>query len=348
MSLKRDLGEGYTVQASLNVPTNAEKDDDLQTPMEILRRIRVITPGASMTSIGSSHVLFHLKSKDTTQVEQVLQLVDELVKESLVVSYDILGTTIEDIFLDLMAKHQPKLASEKASMHSNMSIDHEKPVSNIELSAGQPMAAWQQAVTIFVKRTLISRRSWLVPLLSVLVAVAGSTIPLVFIAGRQPSCVRRFASTIPVPLFMPISPFAAGTGLFNGTGQVLNSPPGLIQSALGTSTASLSIADVADNASFVDTIRKDFRNLPVGGLSMDLDAGTTFIAWEASAPGYTGLLLLNLATNILFSNAQNVSGTPSPAAGAFIQANYELFPQVAAGTLVALKWVAFFGATMVS
>ncbi|KAF9004918.1 P-loop containing nucleoside triphosphate hydrolase protein [Hymenopellis radicata] len=342
VALKRDLGEGYTVSASLKA-SRAEEKGDPQVFTDLLHRIREITPHASLSVTSTSQASFHLRSKDPEQVERVLQVCDDEVKNSVLQSYDVMGTTIEDIFLDLMAKHDPnEQEAGKLSKHTSASSVDFPALPPLELSGGRPMAPWQQALTIFVKRGLVVRRSWLTPLLSVLVAIAGSTIPLVFLSGRQPSCVRRFSNSTSFPLYMPISP--ATFDVINGTAQVLNYPPGLI-ATLGNSTSLMSIADVVDNRTFVDTITNSYRSLEYGGISMDLDAGSSFIAWEASSPGYTGAVLLNLVDNILYNSAQNKSGQVALPA-AMIQANYEAFPPVAAGTLVALKWVAFFGAAM--
>lgn len=56
--------------------------------------------------------------------------------------------------------------------------------------------------------------------------------------------------------------------------------------------------------------------------------------------------MLNLASNLLYNTALNATGK-TPPVPSLILANYQTFPGIAAGTLVALKWVAFFGAAMV-
>jgi hypothetical protein len=93
--LKRDLGEGYTVQVSLSVSTSP--------PDELLHHIRTLAPHTHM-SLGSPQPLYHLKSKDTVVVDRVLQLLDRESGKYSIVSYDVLGTSIEDIFRELMRK----------------------------------------------------------------------------------------------------------------------------------------------------------------------------------------------------------------------------------------------------
>jgi hypothetical protein len=84
----------------------------------------------------------------------------------------------------------------------------------------------------------------------------------------------------------------------------------------------------------------------LGGVSIDLTTRASLIAWEATPPGFTGPSMLNLATNILFNSALNSSGQ---AAGTptLILANYSAFPAIGGGTLLSLKWIAFFCSAMV-
>ncbi|KIY73327.1 P-loop containing nucleoside triphosphate hydrolase protein [Cylindrobasidium torrendii FP15055 ss-10] len=345
VSLKRDLGEGYTIQATV-------QDTSSLNIEHILEQVQSIAPSTITNTNSEVQIHFHLRTKDNIKAQRVLELFESLVEQSLVVSFDILGTSIEDIFLDLMDKNDPDTndevterdVEEKESLTSNSGGSQRQ---KLELSAGKPMPVWKQACTIFVKRYMIVRRSWLAPFLAIVVAVAGSTIPLVFLSDRQATCERTFrrATTYDSPLYAPISPYAADTGVVDGIAQVLNSPPGLLTSSLGSSIANLSIAEVQDNTTFVNSISNSYRSFAFGGLSMDMDTGATLFAWEASTPGYNGLVLLNLASNILYNRALNASGVATPPAP-LIQANYAAFPPAASGTLVALKWVAFFGATM--
>jgi hypothetical protein len=109
---------------------------------------------------------------------------------------------------------------------------------------------------------------------------------------------------------------------------------------------SLNTENVPNNVTFVSMIEQNYLNLSFGGISIDTQTGDSLFAWQASPPGLIGSTMLNLVTNILYNQALNASGdtagTPS-----IIMANYASFPHIAAGTLVDLKWVAFFGAAMV-
>jgi ATP-binding cassette subfamily A (ABC1) protein 3 len=344
VALKRDLGEGYSAQVSFKLST---EDKEYISPRgELLQRIRTIAPQTYVAAPSPHQVVYHLKTRDAVIVGKVLQLLDAEKDTYSITSYDVLGTTIEDIFLDLMSKNT---GSEDDQLSRDTLTPTEKPEpvlapAVMELSSGRAMAPHKQAFTIFYKRYLIARRSWLTPVLTILVAVAGACIPLIFIKGKTQSCVRKFGnSSLSLPLYLPTSPIVPFT--FGDSSRVLTSPPGII-STLGNSTSLFRITNITDNDAFVDTIKQNYRNLSLGGVSLDLNTRASLIAWEASPPGITGPSMLNLASNLLYNNALEASGNAG-SAPTIIQANYSAFPPVGAGTLVSLKWMVFFGAVMV-
>lgn len=347
VALKRDLGEGYSAQVSFK--SSAEEKDPINPRGDLLQRIRSIAPQTYFTTPSPHQVAYHLKTRDAVVVGKVLQLLDNEKATYNISSYDVLGTTIEDIFLDLMSKNSGSEDSDRASRETLTPTPTEKPEpvlapAVMELSSGRAMAPHKQALTIFYKRYLIARRSWLTPILTILVAVAGACIPLVFIRGRSQSCVRKFGnSSLSVPLYLPASPIVPFT--FGPSSRVLTSPPGII-STLGSSVSLFRITNVTDNDAFIDTIKQNYRNLSLGGVSLDLNTGASLVAWEASPPGITGPSMLNLASNLLYNNALNTSGNAG-STPTIIRANYSAFPPVGAGTLVSLKWMVFFGAVMV-
>lgn len=342
VTLKRTLGEGYTVQVSFNPATLQEKDW-LGPPVELLQQIRTIAPHTHITASSPNHASYQLKTGESVAVQNVLQLLDNQRGTFDIASYDILGTSIEDIFLELMNQGDQLSGTEKISPQSSSSIVTPE-LTVLELTDGRPRSALSQTSTIFHKRALIVRRSWLTPLLLVLIAVAGSCIPLVFIKDRPESCTTTFRNATTVSLYLPSSPIDPIFS-FGSSSRILTTPPN-ITSSLGATTRFLRVNNIADNTTFVDTINQNFQNLSLGGISIDLQSGNSLVAWEATPPGLTGPSMLNLATNILFNSALNSSGNAANTA-TLIQANYESFPPIDAGTLVSLKWVAFFGAAMV-
>ena len=352
VALKSNLGQGYSIQVMFNFPDLNEKDSP-NPPSITLDRIRQVSPHCVMTLSSPSQASYHLKSKDSAVVEKVLQLLEDERKALHIASYDVLGTSIEDIFLDLMAS-QTRSASPDGTEKS--SDDVSRPVlpelisapsppgkTKLELTDGRPRSPLSQALTIFHKRALIARRSWLTPLLTVLIAVCGACIPIFFLSGQSPSCVTTYKNETVIPLYFPESPFyfsAVGPG-----SRIITSPPNITMT-LGKTTMLLDTDNVPNNATFVSTIQQNYLNLSIGGISIDTQTGDSLFAWQASPPGLIGPTMMNLVTNILYNRALNASGdtagTPS-----IIMANYASFPRIAAGTLTDLKWVAFFGAAMV-
>jgi ATP-binding cassette subfamily A (ABC1) protein 3 len=127
----------------------------------------------------------------------------------------------------------------------------------------------------------------------------------------------------------------------------LQSPPDILQT-LGPTASILKFTPVPDNATFVTNINDHYKDNLFGGISIDNTTGASVVAWEATPPGFKGLSALNLATNILFNRALNISGLTSDAPR-LINANYQRFPFLFdPGIIGALRWMFFFGAAMVS
>lgn len=342
VALKRDLGEGYSIQVTFTSPVDSEKLDT-SLRHELLLNIKTIAPQTYVTTPAPYQVCYHLKAKDTEAVRRVLGLLDDETNRHAIASYDILGTTIEDIFLDLMSKNETPDDSERLS-EGAISPHLEDKSAMMDLPTGRPVSPFRQALTIFYKRTLILKRSWLIPLLTVIIGVAGATIPLVFLKRETASCSVRFRNATSIPLYLPSSPLVSFT--FGLSSSVITSPPN-ITATLGNSTDSLQITNIPDHATFVDYISQNFRNLSLGGVSLDSNTGASLIAWEASPPGFTGLSMLNLATNLLHNRALNVSGN-AVRIPTFILPNFAIFPPVDASTLGSLRWAIIFGAAMVN
>ena len=314
----------------------------------LLKAVQSIAPDAYTSVTGPAEVSFHLKTTDPEIVRQVLQVVEKEKTRNRVASYAVSATSIEDIFLGLMHDDTPSEDKEleKTGSSATPSLDHTSRFTTpLQLTNGRRRSPLSQALTIFHKRILIAKRSWLTPCLAVLVAVAGSCIPIFFLSGRATqTCVTRFRTVPQTPLYLPASPLGFIAEVALGS-RVLESPPGIISTLSNTSL--LLTQNITDNATFVNTIDQTFLNQSFGGVSIDTQTGASLFAWEATPPGLTGLVMLNLVSNILYNNALNETGRAAAAAPSVILANYQTFPGIAAGTLVALKWVAFFGAAMV-
>ena len=366
MALKSHYGQGYTIQATFPLIADAE-EKRVADPAQLLERIRPLVPDAHVTCITAGEAAYHLNAKDPSTVHQVLEIMETESKAGTLSSYSVLSTSIEDIFLGLMhANDDGKLEKSLCSSSETPSAvlgEHDKiekttgsallPVLShgdppiLELTTGRKRSPLTQAFTIFHKRVMIARRSWLTPLLAVLVAIGGSCVPLFFIAGRsRPTCVQTYHTATSIPLYAPESPIILAGANYTVPGeQILQSPPGLL-SSLGSTMAMVPTRNISDNATFISTINQNFQNLSLGGISMDTESGATLFAWEATPPGYTGLVMLNLATNLVYNHALN-SSSADAALPRVIATNFQNLVGFNAGTLVALKWLAFYGAAMV-
>ena len=343
MALKRDLGEGYSVHVSFSVSTDID-ELSISPKHELLDTLRTLVPQTYLTSPSPSQGCYHLKTKDSHIIGKVLDQLEYEMKCENIRSYDILGTTIEDIFLDLMAEHNGEKVSQHSSTPtltnslSSFSIA-KHPV--MDLPNGRIVNPFRQAFTIFHKRVLIARRSWLTPVLTILIAIAGTCIPLIFIKGRSQSCVPDTKTIRSMPLFLPISPLARTTD--GAPSRILVSPPGIL-SPLGTI---LGVTNIVNNATFMSDIPLERHDLALGGISVDLSTGNSVVAWEASPPGIRASAMLNLLSNVLYNRALDLSRMASPIPS-IIFTNYAAFSTVASGTLVYLKWLCFFGGAMVN
>jgi len=333
VTLKSSLGQGYTVEVRFHHTDDQEKLAQLP-PTDLLLAIQEIAPDAHVSESSPFLASYHLMSKDTIVVENVLRIFDQHADTYFVDSYDIRGTSIEGIFLDLMNREEGEGVAasrgEKAKLEGSLS---EGP---LELSGGQKRTPMSQALTIFHKRVLIAKRAWLTLFMAVVVAIAGACIPLFFLNRLPVSCVWTYEPVILEPLFLPASPISV-------FGEVLVAPPSTA-ATLGSLTDLQDIFPINDNQEFVSTVRQNYRILNPGGISLDLSTGQSLIAWETDPPGRTAPTLLNLVSNIVYNARLNAT---SPGTTSIIGANYASFPLRVLRGLGSFRWLFFFGAAMV-
>lgn len=344
VSLKSRLGKGYTLRVRFQ-DTNAVARSHV-----VLGKIRHVTPNATFSAYSAHGSDILLRSRDSDAVKDVLEVIQTNMTMLGVVHYEVHSTSVEDIFLDLMAfeshtriEDEPDKSDDAASDESPSQPPAD---SALKLTSGRKKHPLLQAFTIFYKRCLIFRKNWLPSLLAVIIAVAGSCIPLFFLSGRGETCQTTFSVVESSSLFLGDSPFSSAGDLFFPGNGALVSPPNLAQS-LGPGLAEVPVVPIPNNNTFVQTILSNFMNLSLGGVSVDFNTNQALVAWQAAPPGLTGPTMLNLASNVLYNRALNTSGRAANLPS-IIAANYQSLPFKDPGTLNALKWVAFFGATMVS
>ncbi|TDL26382.1 P-loop containing nucleoside triphosphate hydrolase protein [Rickenella mellea] len=337
VSMKSSLGQGYSLQVSYHHKTPVEPS------RRLLSRIHTISPSARIMSSSATGASFKLGSSDPVAVERILALVDAEMLPLGIASYDVRASSLEDIFLSLMKQHEktnsPILGSGSDEKERGELGDISR---KLVLTNGRPQSPLRQALTIFHKRAIVARRSWLTPLVAIVLAIVGSCVPSIFIKGHdKETCAPQFANPTALDsLYFPSSPLQGAINATQGN-QILTTPPN-IMSTIGQSASMLATLNVADNATFVSDIKQNFLNLSVGGISINANSGEALFAWEATPPGLTGPIMLNLASNILFNRALNATGRSS----SLISANYQSFPSISSTSFVALEWVIIFGVAM--
>ena len=332
VSLKRTLGQGYTVEVRFHHTDDHEKLAQLP-PRDLLPAIRMVAPHAYTTKSSPFLASYHLMSKDPVVVEEVLQVFDQRAGTHMIDSYDIRGTSIEDIFLDLMNREENREVVINQDDETKTEGSHsDEP---LELSGGRKRTPMSQTLTIFHKRALIAKRAWLPLLMAVGVAIAGSCIPLFFLDQPPVACVRTYQPLDPIPLFLPVLPIDY---------QVLVAPASTA-AALESLAEYLTIRPISDNQEFISIIQQNYRNIPLGGISLDPSSGRSLIAWETDPPGTTALALLNLVSNIVYNARLNATSTGTTS---IIEANYATFPLRSMRVLRSFRWLIFFGAAMAS
>ncbi|KAH8091365.1 P-loop containing nucleoside triphosphate hydrolase protein [Cristinia sonorae] len=344
VSLKSSLGEGYTVDITFAISDTQEKTPD-QLSVDLLQRIKDFAPSTYLSPSSPIQFSYHLKVKDASTVQRILQAIEDEKEAYRISSYSIRGTSIEDIFLGLMydSRTKDEVVEKEATEVAAAPSD---PPRTMTLSNGRPCSALSQALTIFHKRSLIFRRSWLTLCLAVVIPVCGSCIPLFFLGDAKDTCAQTVRKNITsMPLYLPVSAIGVTEQMETGN-HILASPPGII-SILGNSTNGLLVDSLPDNTTFVDTVDQTFLHQPLGGVSVDPQTNSALFAWEATSPGSTGQVMLNFASNLLYNVILNGTGKARPTPS-IIAANYRDFPGVIAqaGNLQALRWLAFFGTSM--
>ena len=301
----------------------------------------MILPSAYLSSPSPRQTCYHLKTRDAGSMQQALEFFDCEVRDKKIDSYDILGTTIEEIFLDLMRKYDHP-ATEEGEPEALTTLSPSAHSTSISaLPTGRPVRSIKQAFTIFYKRLLVFRRSWRPLYFAIQIAIIGSCLPLLFIKNmNSKTCIPTYSTVDTTSLYLPSSSF-----LSSPSSSVLDSPPGIIQT-LGNGTNSLRVLDVPNNTTFVDTINQDYRNLSLGGISIDTTTGASLVAWEATSPGFKGASMVNLATNVLYNRALNMTANTALGPKA-IRASYIPFPFVSFDRFLYMRWLYYFGLVMV-
>jgi len=354
VSLKSSLGEGYTivVQFDQDQP-EAEKSVTPATHDDLLATIQQHAPEATVTNLTLHSVTFALKVKDPNIVKQILVGLEQEESNGRIGGYEVNSTSLEDIFLDLMGKdrelHESDdqgSASEKLDGDDSPALVGSADTANLhptplDLTPARPTSLLYQSLTIFYKRLLILRRSWLSPLLAVIVACCGACIPLFFMNDRVSTCAITFRPTRISPLWLPLSrvgtlarvastsPLSNGQPINDGDVIPRVAPPDVLD--VLDQAVSVPTVKLADESSFMQNIEQNVRNLTTGGVWIDTSSRQALFAYEATDT-LNGPTMLNLVSNVLYSAVGRADSE-------IIFANYMAFPLRGGQGFTALKWV---------
>jgi ATP-binding cassette subfamily A (ABC1) protein 3 len=185
------------------------------------------------------------------------------------------------------------------------------------------------------------RRSWLAPLLAVVIACCGACIPLVLM-NNVSTCAVVFRPTEISPLWLPLtqggsqavldSPVPpSNSQLISDVGVIPRIAPPNVLSVFGQAFVAIPTVKLADRPSFIQNIERNVRSLSTGGIWVDTSSRQAVLAYEATK-GLTGMTMLNLVSNVLFTSDGGADGRT-------IVANYMTFPVRAGKELSVLKWV---------
>ncbi len=223
-----------------------------------------------------------------------------------------------------------ELDSEKATAAAGDSGD-----TGLVLTPGKKpsytLALFVDAYTIFLKRFIVLRRSFLLPMISITIVICASCIPLFFMKNRVQTCEFVTNEKIPQTFTYPYSFYPAAF-----------SPVVVAPAALGSAfgsfpNASAYIKSEADNSSFVNLFETDYVNQTFGGVSLGTGSAQSLFAYEATALENKGLSALNLLSNVMLDEISQNATAPFR-----INAIFQFLASPDFGsTAVAFKWLAF-------
>lgn len=186
VSLKRAHGEGYSLQITLTHPSE-------QSAQALLKEIQAKAPHSYIAENDHNQprLTYRLKSRDNLVIEAILRDMENKRfgtngHNAVVDSYDVLGPSIEDVFLKLMAQNkgpgETELLDDTLETQRNAGhLPSYQPKAPLVLSDGTRTSFTRQMMTIFRKRVIIAKSNWYTPLIQFIVIFAGTTLPLILL-----------------------------------------------------------------------------------------------------------------------------------------------------------------------
>ncbi|KAF9479407.1 P-loop containing nucleoside triphosphate hydrolase protein [Pholiota conissans] len=338
VALKSTMGDGYSISVKFST---------FQYTGNLYDAIKAVAPDTIMTDNDDGGFIYELKTKNLGTIAGAVRVTENSKARFGIVSYDVLGTTIEDIFLDLLAQED----NENPMNDAEKKI-FETKVSDIKLSPSRPRSPWAQALTIFHKRALILRRSWVAPLIALFVGISGAWWPIRFISGGTTSCAHTafdqefFTSSYP-PILSPASVLAAPLGLdatMNASLPELYIPQFSFQHAADNETSFDPFFPIVDQQTLLANVSANFTSFEMeGALSLDFGKNEFLVAYEVSL---SGLGLFSIASNLMWKHVINTTSPANLPIAPRIAPSYARLPSMSSQSLQSLEWLSIFGAAM--
>lgn len=321
MALKTEIGKGFVL--SVDTPENGNVIDlDGSESGLIVREAK----GKKMYFTGTTNY---------APIRRLVETLERQRAAGRDVRYQVNSATLEQVFLDLNAEKAeegdvfesqiPGLPAKEGdiemvpvSTSGSESDDLDKTAQNSEkdleaptvhppnhaattlaLSHGRKrnniLAIPIDASTIFVKRFMVFRRAWLLPLIGLVVTIAAATIPLGYMTGRIQTCQLEIRNRRLQRLSYPYSiyPLAFTPVVLTPT-PLLSAYPAVLPI----------IRQVSDNTTFVNTFAEEITNISYGGVSLSNNPGseTSLFAYEASPFLQKGQSVLNFLSNSILNS----------------------------------------------
>lgn len=327
-----------------------------------LAKLREGLPRSTMRESRGKQLLI-TGSTDLSAVRRIVDRLQAARGRGQDVGYQVNSSTLEEVFLDLNAEPiapQPESSSTLAvhkvatPFSSSANPDKEKDLDSAEKSSSSGggetslaltpgrkpsylLAIPRDAYTIFLKRLIVVRRAWLLPLIAVLVVISATTIPLFFLKNRHQTCDVNLRYRTTFRLTYPRSIYPAFQS------------PIVIAPADAFGDISLPaqyVRTAPDNSSFMalfDDGGFNTNNITFGGISLSADPTTeaSLFAWEGTAIENKGPSALNLISNAILDRISPPAEVTLDTAFR-INLNYRYLTGPSfLSTAEALKWLAF-------
>ncbi|KAG8799616.1 hypothetical protein FRC17_007080, partial [Serendipita sp. 399] len=309
VSLKSSLGEGYTIVVTFPTGSEPEKERHSSIAQNLLSKIIPRAENCRCTHVTPTGATFSLRSKDVHVVREVLDVFETEKAAGTISSYEVHGTSLEDIFIGLMGRSTQDsdghIVEDAAGKEGEGTVvapvesdSRQTPTTEAEdpkplvLSNGRRTWFYQQAWTVYRKRLLILRRAWLGPLLAMAIACSGACIPLFFMKDRVKTCEPDFVPSYTQSLMLPWSSATnyQGFGNFSTSSSISSymnaytaiiAPPDALAPLSGFFT-SVRVNTVVDRQALLDNIQANAKNISFGGIFINPAANDSLVTFEVS------------------------------------------------------------------